>query len=255
MIVKNEDERVKLREGGRRLATILQTLKNKVKAGVNAQELEDEAREMISEMGDTPAFLGYKPEGADRPFPAALCVSVNEEIVHGIPNEEPKIFAEGDLVTLDCGLIHEGFITDSAVSVSVGSHKENDRLIQAAEEALMAGIEKAHSGNTLGDVGHAIAQVAKQYGYHYPRELGGHGVGAKVHEAPFVANYGTPGKGDRLREGQVIAIEPMLSLGSGAVDLAPDGYAYYTRDGSKTAHVEHTVIVGKDVAEIITSHK
>lgn len=254
MIVKTETERELLRESGKRLAHVLREVAAIVRPGVSTAALDAKAREVIAEFGDTPAFLGYTPEGADRPYPSALCVSVNDEIVHGISNENPRVLREGDIVALDCGVNHKGFFSDSAITVGVGKiSKENQQLIYATQEALAAQIEAAVAGNTLGDIGHAAEYVANKHGYGYPYELGGHGVGSKVHEKPFIRNYGTPGKGEKLIEGQVLALEPMLSLGQEhGIELASDGYTYKTADGSVAAHFEHTVIVGKDSAEIIT---
>jgi methionyl aminopeptidase len=253
MIATTLEEIAVLREGGRRHAEILKALALLVRPGVSTQTLEDEARRLIAEGGDTPAFLNYTPEGERRPYPAALCVSINDEIVHGIPNLEPKIIKEGDLVTLDTGLIHEGLITDAAISVIAGNGSEEVKaLLRAAHEAIDAGIGAARVGNTVGDIGAAIQAVADKHGYNYPFELVGHGVGLSVHEEPIVPNYGDPGEGPELEEGLVIAIEPMLMLGKAAVKFDSDGYTCRTRDGSVAAHVEHTVMVGVNGAEILT---
>lgn len=253
MVTTSVQEREKLCEGGRHLGRILKTLSEKVAPGVSTAELEDEARRLIAECGGTPAFLGYKPQGAKRPYPAALCVSINDAVVHGIPNENPVTIQEGDIVTLDAGLVFGGLITDAAVTVIAGKGNEEDqRLIRAAQEALAAGIAQARTGNFTGDIGAAIEAVGKQYGFGSPRELGGHSVGRKVHEEPFIANFGPAGQGAPLVDGMVIAIEPMFTHGSGKVKLDPDGYTYRTRDGKKAAHVEHTVIIGEHGAEVLT---
>lgn len=254
MIIKTQKEREILREGGVRLAGILQGLGEMVSRGITTQDLEDKAREIIDKLGDTPSTLGYKPKGAKRAYPAALCVSINDEIVHGVPNENPRILADGDVVSIDCLLTHRGFITDSAITVGVGNiSKEDVRLIQAVKEARDAGIKQARAGNKIGEIGKAISAVAKKYGYELPPELGGHGVGRSVHERPFIANYeGGPDSDVILKEGQVIAIEPMMSTGSAKLRLAKDGYTYKVIDGSHTAHFEHTVIVGKNNAEVLT---
>jgi methionyl aminopeptidase len=253
MIAKSDKEIKALREGGKHLARILAHLKDLAAPGVNTQTLEDEARKMIKESGGTPAFLGYTPKGSERPYPSALCVSINEEIVHGIPNENPKEIMEGDIVTLDCGLVYDGLITDSAVTVIAGSGSQREKeLVNAAYEALDAAIKVAVAGNTTGDIGHEVEKIGKKYNLKAPLELGGHGVGKGVHEDPFIPNWGSLGKGEALREGMVLAIEPMFSLGSAEVILADDGYTYYTKDGSKTAHAEHTILITKDEAEILT---
>lgn len=256
MIAKSEEEKEILREGGKRLANILHTLKSKVVPGVQTQALEDEARKLIQEAGATPAFLGYTPQGADRPYPSALCVSINEEIVHGIPNENSKVIQDGDVVTLDCGIVYEGLVTDSAVSTVAGrGAKEDYMLIQATEEALDAAINAAAVGATIGDIGNAVARVEKKYNLCAPLELGGHGVGKGVHEEPFVPNWGKKGEGEELIEGMVLAIEPMFSIGTNEITLSKDGYTYMTKDGSKAAHSEHTILITKEGAEILTAQK
>lgn len=253
MIVQNENERETLREAGKKHALILKHLAVMTVPGISTLELEEEAQRLIKEAGGAPAFLGYKPQGARRPYPAALCVSINDAIVHGIPNENPAVIQEGDLVTLDCGITYQGFITDAAVSVIAGGgNAEDRRLIAAAKEALSAGIAQARAGNHIGDIGAAVEAVGKKYGYGSPRELGGHSVGRHVHEEPFVPNFGLAGSGEELIDGMVLAIEPMFMHGGSKVYLDKDGYTYRTKDGAKSAHVEHTVIVGKNGAEILT---
>ena len=253
MIVKNEMERKSLREGGRRLAGILNAISTIIDPGVSTLALEHEARRLIKESGGIPAFLDYKPRGAKRPYPSALCVSINDAIVHGIPNESPSILQEGDVITLDCGFVFDGFVTDAAVCIIVGEGSEEDkRLIQCTTEALTSGIRAAKAGNKTGDIGEAIESIGKQYGFGSPSELGGHSVGHAVHEEPFIPNFGPAGSGTELKDGMVIAIEPMFMHGLGAIFLDKDGYTYRTRDGKKSAHVEHTVIVGEHGAEILT---
>lgn len=253
MMIKSEEERKSLREGGRRLAGILHVLSTMVVPGVTGQELEDEARRLIEEAGGTPAFLNYKPHGAKRPYPAALCLSINDAIVHGIPNERPVTIEEGDVVTLDTGLIYDGLITDAAVTVIAGKGSDEDkRLIRCVKEALDSGIAAARVGNKVGDIGAAIEEVGKEYGFGSPRELGGHSVGRHVHEEPFIPNFGPAGTGPDLEAGMVIAIEPMFMHGSGKVKLDSDGYTYRTKEGSKSAHIEHTIIIGEHGAEVLT---
>jgi methionyl aminopeptidase len=242
-----------LREGGRRLAGILNHLAPKLQPGVSTLWLENMARKFVEEGGDKPAFLGYTPSGAKRPYPAALCVSVNDEVVHGIPNEDPVVIREGDVVTLDLGLNHKGLITDSAITVGVGEVGEDlQSLIEATKKSLYAGIGAAKAGNTTGDIGYAIQKEASKYPFGLVTELGGHGVGRTVHDEPYVPNYGRRGEGDELVSGMVIAIEPQLALGSGKVKLSRDGYTFKTRDGSVAAHFEHTVLVTDDGCEILT---
>ncbi len=242
-----------LKEGGKRHAEILQILKTLVVPGVSTVTLNEKAMELIKGGGDSASFLGYKPEGVRRPYPAALCVSVNDEIVHGIPNEMPKVLEEGDVVTLDLGLTHRGMITDSAITVGVGTLSPEDaRLIAATEESLSAGISAATFGNTIGDIGYSIEQVANRYGLALALGLAGHGVGYEVHEDPFVPNSGVPGQGPKLKPGMVIAIEPMLVLGKGDIVLLKDGYTFKTKDGKKAAHSEHTILITEGSPVVLT---
>lgn len=251
--IKTEKEIATLREGGKRLAAILQKVAAEVKPRVSTAALNTLAEKLITDAGDTPSFLGYAPSGAKRPFPAALCVSVNDEVVHGIPNEKERLLSEGDIVTLDAGLIHEGLFTDSAVTVGVGKiDAKAKKLLKVTREALAVGVKAVRAGATTGDVGFAIEQFVKPHGFGIVCELAGHGVGYGVHEEPFVPNFGKEGEGITLKAGMVIAIEPMLNEGGAAVVLDPDGYTYRTKDGSRSAHFEHTVVVGEKGSEIIT---
>jgi methionyl aminopeptidase len=251
--LKTKEDIQILREGGKRHAEILHVLKGMVQPGVTAKQLDDEAHRLIVEGGDTPAFLDYQPQGASRPFPASLCVSVNDEVVHGIPNEHEKILKEGDIVTLDLGLVHKGLITDAAITVGVGKiSKTLEELITVTEKALTAGIKAAKGGKRVGDVGMAIERLALAHKYGVVEELSGHGVGYHVHEDPFVPNYGVAGTGEPLTPGMVIAIEPMFNLGSRHVILDSDGYTYRTKDGKPSAHFEHTVLITKGEPEILT---
>ena len=251
--IKKPEEIEILKDGGKRHAFILRELKKMVAPGVTTQSLEDKARELIDEEGDKGAFLNYTPRGAKRAFPAALCVSINNEIVHGIPNEESRVLEEGDVVTLDLGLTHKGLITDSAVTVAVGEVGENERkLIVHTEEALARGIKEAQGGGFVGDISFAIGSFARSLGYGIPDSLAGHGVGYAVHEDPYVPNEGPAGKGERLVPGMVIAIEPMLTLGGDKIVLASDGYTYKTKDGSIAAHAEHTIVITETDPIILT---
>ncbi len=226
-----------------------------VKPGVSTFLLEEEALALIKAGGDKPAFLGYQPYGADRPFPAALCVSINNEIVHGIPNEVERLLEEGDIVSIDLGLVHGGLITDSAITVPCGAVDDEARdLMKYCKLALERGIEAAKPGNTVGDIGAAISAVAKQTKFSLAKDLAGHGVGHKVHEEPFVPNVGVKGKGMKLVPGMVIAIEPMLNTGKGDIKVLPDGYTIVTRDGSMSAHFEHTVAITEKGNIILTSN-
>lgn len=251
--LKKPEEIEILREGGRRHARILAILASLVRPGISTQELEDEARKLIEVEGDKPAFLGYSPKGAKRPFPAALCVSINDEIVHGIPNEVDRIIQDGDLVSLDLGLVHEGLVTDAAITVCAGVGSNLDeRLLSVAKGALQRGIEQAQPGNTTGDIGAAISEAVEKSGFSLAEDLAGHGVGYAVHEDPFVPNLGRRGEGERLVPGMVIAIEPMVNAGSAGIKVADDGYTIKTRDRSRSAHFEHTVAITENGHIILT---
>lgn len=252
--LKSPEDIVLLREGGKRHAFILSEIAKAVKPGVSTKDLDDLAARLIAEGGDKAAFLGYKPRGAKRPYPASICISVNDAVVHGIPNEEPVILKEGDTVTLDLGLIHKGMITDSAVTVPVGTvDKEAEKLLRATKEALMKGIAAAKPGNTTGHIGEAVEGHVKPLGLTIVDELAGHGVGYSVHEDPFVPNYGKAGEGEPLVPGMVIAIEPIVNQGSGKVVLDKDGYTYRTKDGKRSAHFEHTVAITERGCEVLTA--
>ncbi len=253
MTITNDIERANLIEAGKRLAVVLEALRAKVAPGVAAQELDDVAERLIRDGGDEPCFLGYTPEGARRPYPATLCVSINDEVVHGIPNESVKILQEGDIVGLDLGLAHKGVIVDAAITVPVGEVSEEvKKLLAATERALAAGIAQAIPGNHIGDISHAIQKEIEGAGFRVVKELGGHGVGDLVHEEPFIPNFGRAGEGELLSEGMVLALEPISTAGKAAVILAPDGYTYRTKDGSRSAHFEHTILIEKGGARIIT---
>lgn len=244
MTLKTPEEIKILEEGGKRHAEILSILASKVLPGVSTLILEEEALRLTKEGGDKPAFLGYQPQGAKRPFPAALCVSINDEIVHGIPNEAEKIIKNGDVVSLDFGLLHRGLITDAAITVPAGVvDDESRKLIETAKTALERGIEAALPGKTIGDIGAAISKVVRSNGFTIAEGLVGHGVGYRVHEDPMVPNFGIEGKGETLVPGLVIAIEPMVNIGKSAIKISSDGYTITTRDGSRSAHFEHSIAI------------
>jgi methionyl aminopeptidase len=252
-MIKTKEEIEIMREGGKRLAEILQKVAQGAMPEVNISTLNDLAEKLIRDGGDIPSFLDYTPEGSSRPYPATLCVSINDEIVHGIPNEEDRVLKEGDIVGLDIGLKHKGLFLDTAITVGVGEvSKEDQKLMNITKEALQVGINAARAGNTVGDIGYAIEQFAEQYGYGFPLELGGHGVGHKVAEEPYIANYGDKGTGPKLKAGMVLALEPMLNAGDSRIILAEDDYTYKTADGKNSAHFEHTILVTEDKAEILT---
>ena len=252
--LKTKDDIKILREGGHRHAEIMRLLTRKVAPGVSTKELDDYAAKLVAQGGDTAAFLNYRPRGAKRPYPASLCVSINDEIVHGIPNEHSRVLKEGDIVSLDLGLVHKGLVTDMAVTVPVGRIDEaSARLLRVTEAALYKGIDAARGGGKTGDIGTAIERFVSPEGYGIVEELCGHGVGYSVHEDPYVPNVGVAGRGDTLSPGLVIAIEPMLNLGGKEIVLDKDGYTYRTEDGSRSAHFEHTILITKSEAEILTN--
>jgi len=252
VIIKTQKEIEILREGGRRLATILYKVKDRIKPGVSAKDLDDYAYKLITDMGDKPAFLNYRPEGAKTPFPASLCVSVNDEVVHGIPDKS-KILKEGDVVSIDLGLNHGGLFTDMAITVPVGKIGEGTlKLLTTTEKALQVGISAACGGNTTGDIGHAIESFVKPHKYGIVEVLSGHGVGRAIHEDPYIPNFGKKGTGEKLKPGMVVAIEPMLNNGSKHVTLDDDDYTIRTIDGKKSAHFEHTILITDGEPEILT---
>lgn len=250
--IKTPEQIEILREGGKRHAAILEILTAKVVPGVTTGELDALALSLVREGGDEPAFLGYKPAGASYAYPATLCVSVNDEVVHGIPDAK-RVLQEGDVVSLDLGLKHKGLFTDAAVTVAVGTVDIKKReLLKVAEASLYKGIDEIKHGARTGDIGHAIEHYIKAYKYGVVRDLAGHGVGIAIHEDPFIPNYGQKGKGTLLKAGMVIAIEPMVNLGTAEVTLDDDDYTFRTADGKASAHFEHTVLVTEDGYEILT---
>lgn len=252
-LLKSEEDLVKLRESGKRLSKILLTVADGAQPGVSLATLNDMTDELIRRGGDIPALLNYKPSGATRPFPASVCISVNEEVVHGIPNEDPHELKEGDLVSFDACLNHQGLITDMALTVGVGTIDEKaKKLLSATKEALHAGIKMARAGNHIGDIGAAIDEVAMRTGFGNVYELGGHGVGYAVHQRPFISNIGGKGTGEPLVSGMILALEPMFTEGSEKVKLLKDGYTFVTRDGSRSAHFEHTIFITENDPEILT---
>jgi len=251
--IKTPEDIEILREGGKRHAFILKKIAKFVAPGVSTKDLDDLAAKLIAEGGDKAAFLGYKPYGAKRPYPASICVSVNDAVVHGIPNEEPYILKTGDIVTLDLGLDHKGMITDMAVTVPVGKiDAKAKKLLKITKESLDLGIKVVKPGNTTGHIGEAIESHVSQYGFGVVEELAGHGVGYSVHEDPYIPNYGKAGEGETLVSGMVIAIEPIINEGSKKIRLDKDGYTYRTADGLRSAHFEHTVVITDSGCEILT---
>jgi methionyl aminopeptidase len=225
------------------VAEVLQELKHRVTSGVTTLELDAVAEEMTLKKGAIPAFKGYNVAG--RIYPRCLCASVNEEIVHGIPSN--RVLREGDIIGLDYGVIYEGFYGDSAITVGVGKvSEEAQRLMDVTEQSLYKGIEQLREGKRLGDLGSVVQKIAEEAGFSVVRAFVGHGIGKKLHEEPPVPNYGEPDRGLRLREGMVLAIEPMVNAGSHEVEIKEDGWTAVTKDGSWAAHFEHSVAITKN---------
>jgi methionyl aminopeptidase len=240
-------------EAGQVVARALTAAQKAADVGVSLLELDEVAHGVLREAGATSPFLGYRPSFAPTPFPAVLCVSVNDAIVHGVPNRYR--LRDGDLVSIDFGAELGGWVGDSALSFVVGTPQAADlRLIETAERALAAGIEAAVVGNRIGDIAHAIGTICRGAGYGIPDGFGGHGIGRRMHEDPGVPNEGRPGRGMRLRHGMVLAIEPMVVAG-GTDDFhaAPDGWTLKTNDGSHAAHAEHTVAITDSGPRILTA--
>lgn len=252
-MIYNKEEIKILREGGRRLAAVLDKVEENVVAGVTTAELNALAESLIREGGDKPAFLGYQPEGAPIVYPATLCVSVNDEIVHGIPGE--RVLVEGDIVGIDLGLEHKGLFVDSARTIAVGEVDQlSKELISVTKKALSAAIDAARGGGNIGDIGAAVEEVVDGTALSIVEELGGHGVGHNIHEDPFIPNFGDKGTGEKLVPGMVLALEPMLNEGSEDVTLSmEDNFTFSTMDGKRSAHFEHTILITDGAAEILTT--
>ena len=245
--VKTKSEIEAMRESGKMLATVLDILKREIKVGMSTKDLANIARDELEKLGGTPAFLGYQG------FPDVICISVNEEVVHGIPRTD-KIINDGDIVGMDFGVMYKGMITDAAISVIVGKPKQKQHieLVQNTERALEAGIFAVHDRVRTGDIGFAVEQSLKKFPFGIVKDLVGHGVGHQVHEDPNVPNYGRANTGPWLEKGMTIAIEPMITLGTDQVVVSDDGWTILTKDNKWSAHFEHTVLITQDGAEILT---
>ena len=231
------------------VAEVLEALKERVAPGVTTLELDALAEELTLKKNAIPAFKGYNVAG--RIYPCCLCASINDEIVHGIPSK--RALREGDIIGLDYGVIYEGYYGDSAVTVGVGRvNEEARRLMSITEKSLYKGIEQLHDGKRLGDLGSVVQEVAESAGFSVVRAFVGHGIGKKLHEEPPVPNYGEPDRGLRLKEGMVLAIEPMLNAGSYEVEIKEDGWTAVTKDGRLAAHFEHSVAITKDGPYILS---
>ena len=245
IVCKSPAEIERMRAASVLVAEVLGELAAMVAPGVSSLDLDVAAERMVRERGAEPAFKGY------RGYPCTLCASVNEQVIHGIPSKRPLV--EGDIISLDMGVKMNGFFGDSAVTVPVGSvSDEATRLLRVTEEALEKGIEQVRLGGRVSDIGHAIQKHVEAHGFSVVREFVGHGIGASLHEEPQIANYGEPGRGPRLAEGMTLAIEPMVNVGKPAVKMLSDGWTAITRDGSLSAHFEHTVAVTKTGPLVLT---
>jgi methionyl aminopeptidase len=245
IVCKSPAEIEKMRAANQLVAQVLEDLAAMVAPGVSTADLDAVAEAKVRAAGAEPAFKGY------RGYPATLCASVNEQVVHGIPGR--RVLAAGDIVSLDMGVRLGGYYGDSAVTVAVGPVGEDvKRLLRVTQEALEAGIAQVKVGGRISDIGHAIQQHVEAEGFSVVREFVGHGIGAALHEEPQIANYGEPGRGPRLAEGMTLAIEPMVNMGKAAVKVLPDGWTAVTKDGSLSAHFEHTVAVTKNGPDVLT---
>jgi len=248
IVIKSIQEISLMSEAGRLNALVLQRVRELIRPGVTTAELNEVAESLIRKHGGEPVFLGYP---GPYPYPATLCISINEELVHGIPGE--RKLNEGDIVSVDCGTRLNGFVGDAAFTVGVGKISETaQKLLQVTEEALKKGIEKMHPGNRTGDVSASIQQHVEDNDFYVTRVYTGHGVGMQMHEGPQVPNYGKPGKGVLLRSGMTIALEPMVLVGTAQTKVLPDKWTVVSADGSLTAHFEHSVAITEDGPVILT---
>ncbi len=246
--VKSTAELARMRASCRMAAQVRDQVAAAIKPGVTTQELDEYARDTIAALGGKSAFWGY------RGFPGHICVSVNDEVVHGIPGK--RVVQLGDVLSVDFGVVYDGFVGDTATTVMVGvTDAEVIRLITVTEQALQAAIEKAVVGNRLSDISHAVERVAVRAGFGIVRDFVGHGIGRKMHEDPQIPNFGAPGRGPRLRAGMTFALEPMLNMGGPEVEVMPDGWTVLTKDRKPSAHFEHTVAVAEGQAEVLTCAK
>lgn len=245
IILKSKREIDKMRVSNRMVADILHELKAEMQPGITTRELDRLAEEKIRQRGAIPAFKGY------RGFPASICTSVNEEVVHGIPSK--RVLKEGDLLSIDIGVLYDGYYGDSAITVGIGKiDAEAEKLLRVTEEALYAGIEQAQVGGFLSDISHAIQQYVEKHHYSVVKVFVGHGIGTSLHEEPQIPNFGPPGRGPKLREGMVLAIEPMVNIGGSDVEILEDKWTVVTADRTRSAHFEHTIALTEEGVEILT---
>ena len=254
--IKTTQQIQAMREGGKILAMILKELEKAVKPGITTKSLDELAVELVLFHKVRPSFLGYGG------FPAVLCTSVNDEVVHGVPSE--RVLKEGDILSLDFGIIHGDLNTDMAITLPVlgklskkewqSKNKKTAKLIEVTKQALDAGIDAVKVGNRVGAIGYAVQTYVEKHGFGVVRDLVGHGVGKKLHEEPYVPNFGHPDEGPILKEGMTIAIEPMVTCGGWEVKTGDDGFVFVTTDGSLSAHFEHTILITADGQEVLTPH-
>ncbi len=252
IVIKSEREIALMRRAGQIVAKVLEAIREQVRPGITTGELDELAERIIRAEGGIPSFKGYDG-GSDRPpFPATICASVDNEVVHGIPSRQ-RVLEEGQILSVDVGAIYQGYHGDAAITVPVG--KVSDlarRLMEVTEGALYAGIAAARAGNRLGDISHAIQSYVESRGFSVVREYTGHGIGREMHEGLQVLNFGEPGRGVRLRAGMTLALEPMVNVGDWRTRVLADGWTVVTYDGSLSAHFEHTIVVRDGEAEILT---
>ncbi|HKD92280.1 MAG TPA: type I methionyl aminopeptidase [Terriglobales bacterium] len=248
IVCKSASEIEKMRRSGRIVRQVLDELSAMVAPGISTMDLERVADKKVRELGAKPAFKGYYD------YPCVLCTSVNDEIVHGIPSERREL-KQGDIVSIDCGVVLDGYYADAAVTVPVGNHVKPEvaKLLEVTRKSLERAIQTARIGNTLGDVGAAVQELVEANGFSVVREFVGHGIGTRLHEDPQVPNYGTRGQGTRLREGMVLAIEPMVNAGKPGARVLQDRWTAVTEDGSFSAHFEHCVAITADGPEVLTA--
>lgn len=245
IVIKSPAEIEAMRTVNQMTARLREAVAEQVRPGITTGELDTFARDMIRDMGGVSAFYGYHG------YPGQICVSINEEVVHGIPGR--RVIHEGDIVSIDQGIRFGGFIGDTAITVGAGEISEdNQRLLDVTKASLEAGISKAVEGNRLGDISYAVQKVVEEGGYSVVREFVGHGIGRDMHEDPQIPNFGRPGRGPILKAGMTLAIEPMVNIGGAKVKVLDDNWTAVTKDGSNSAHFEHTVAVGKTAPDILT---
>lgn len=250
--VKNPAQLDKMRSAGHLLYEVMCRIKEVIRVGETTAAIDAFAEETIRRNHAIPSFLNYPGHSASHPYPASICASIDEEVVHGIPSDH-QILREGSILSIDCGLILDDWQADSAFTVAVGRiSPEKEKLIAVTEQCFFAGARQAVNDLRIGDIGHAVQMLAESHGYGVIRDLTGHGIGRKMHEDPSVPNFGSPGQGIRLRSGMTLAIEPMISLGAWQVLEMEDGWTIKTRDGSPCAHYEHTIAIGTGLPEILT---